>query len=186
MRARVEIFPILLVLMAIFVSPAVKAQKPCPLAPIPTVDPGANMFNAQQEMDLGDAFAERFQREYHVIDDPAVTAYLQRVGDRLVQHLSANSMKFQFVLYDQPVANAFGTAGGRIYVSRKLVGFMRSEDELAGLLGHELGHMVAHQTAMEWTELFRKVIGVTSVSDRKDIFDKYQLFVDNEAKKPDV
>jgi WD40 repeat protein len=121
-----------------------------------------------------------------VIDDPAVTGYLQRVGDRLVQHLSANSMKFQFVLYDQPVANAFGTVGGRIYVSRKLVGFMKDEDELAGLLGHELGHMVAHQTAMEWTELFRKVIGVNSVSDRKDIFDKYQLFVDSEAKKPEV
>jgi WD40 repeat protein len=186
LRVRVGIFPTLLIVAAILVSPVVMAQKQCPPAPIPTVDPGANMFNPQQEMDLGDAFAERFQREYHVIDDPAVTAYLQRVGDRLVQHLSANSMKFQFVLYDQPEAQAFGTAGGRIYVSRKLVGFMHSEDELAGLLGHELGHMVAHQTATEWTELFRKVIGVTSVSDRKDIFDKYQLFVDNEAKKPDA
>jgi len=84
LRVRPGILPILLIVAAIFVSPAVMAQKPCPLAPIPTVNPGANMFNAQQEMDLGDAFAERFQREYHVIDDPAVTAYLQRVGDRLV------------------------------------------------------------------------------------------------------
>lgn len=185
MRVRFGIFPILLI-AAIFVSPVANAQKQCPVAPIPTVDPGANMFSAQQEMDLGDAFAEQFRRQYKVIDDPAVTAYLQRVGDRLVQHLSANGIKFQFVLYDQPVANAFGTVGGRIYVSRKLVGFMKDEDELAGLLGHELGHLVAHQTATEWTELFKKVIDVNSVSDRKDIFDKYQLFVDNEAKKTDV
>ena len=177
MRVRAGIFPILLMMLAIFVAPAVMAQKPCPLAPIPTVDPGTNMFSARQEMDLGDAFAEQFRHQYRVIEDPAVTAYLQRVGDRLVQHLSAGSIKYQFVLYDQPVANAFGQVGGRIYVSRKLVGFMHNEDELAGLLGHELGYMVAHQTAMEWTELFRKVIGVTSVSDRKDIFDKYQLFV---------
>ena len=186
MRVRPGILQILIIATAILVIPAANAQRPCPLAPIPTVDPGTNMFNTQQEMDLGDAFAERFQRQYHVIDDPAVTAYLQRVGDRLVQHLSANSMKFQFVLYDQPEANAFGTVGGRIYVSRKLVGFMRNEDELAGLIGHELGHMVAHQGAMEWTELFKRVIAVNSVSDRKDIFDKYQMFVDNEGKKPDV
>ncbi len=186
MRVRLGIFPILLIVAAIFVSPAVMAQKQCPLAPIPTVNPGANMFNAQQEMDLGDAFAEQFRHQYRVIEDPAVTAYLQRVGDRLVQHLSAGSIKYQFVLYDQPVANAFGQVGGRIYVSRKLVGFMHNEDELAGLLGHELGHLVAQQVAMEWTQLFKKVINVNSVTDRHDIFDKYQLYVDNQAKRVDV
>jgi WD40 repeat protein len=186
LRARLGIFPILIIFAGIFVSPAVNAQRPCPLAPIPTVDPGANMFNSRQEMDLGDAFAEQFRRQFHVIDDPAVTAYLQHVGDRLVQHLSAGSIKYQFVLYDQPVANAFGTVGGRIYVSRKLVSFMRNDDELAGLLGHELGHLVAQQVAMEWTKLFKKVIGVNSVSDRRDIFDKYQLYVDNQAKQADV
>ena len=64
------------------------------------------MFNAQQEMDLGEVMAEQIQRQYNVIDDPAVTAYLQRVGDRLVHHVTSETMKYQFVLYDQPVANA--------------------------------------------------------------------------------
>jgi predicted Zn-dependent protease len=179
-------FLILSALAATLVSPTLNAQRQCPAAPIPTVDPGTNMFSARQEMDLGDAFAEQFRHQFRVIDDPAVTAYLQRVGDRLVQHLSAGSVKYQFVLYDQPVANAFGTVGGRIYVSRKLVGFMNNEDELAGLLGHELGHLVAQQVAMEWTLLFKKVINVNSVSDRKDIFDKYQLYIDNESKQSAV
>jgi WD40 repeat protein len=186
LRARLGIFPILLIVMAILVSPAVKAQKPCPLAPIPPIKPGANMFNAQQEMDLGEVMAEQIQRQYNVIDDPAVTAYLQRVGDRLVHHVTSETMKYQFVLYDQAVANAFGTTGGRIYVSRKLVGFMRNEDELAGLLGHEIGHMVAHQEAMEITELFQKLIGVNSVTDQRDIYDKYLEFVDNARRKPEV
>jgi hypothetical protein len=183
---RLGIFPLFVLAAAILVSSSVSAQQTCPLAPIPPIKLGANMFNAQQEMILGDVMAEQIQRQNNVIDDPALTAYLQRVGDRLVHHVTSEPMKYQFVLYDQPVANAFGTTGGRIYVSRKLVGFMRSEDELAGLLGHEIGHMVAHQGAMQITELFQKLIGVNSVTDQRDIFDKYQLFVDNEARKPDV
>jgi len=186
LRVRFGIFPVLMVAVAILASPTVDAQQACPLAPIPPVKAEANMFNAQQEMDLGDVMAEQIQRQHNVIDDPAVTAYLQRVGEHLVHHVTFETMRYQFVLYDQPVANAFGTTGGRIYVSRKLVGFMRNEDELAGLLGHEIGHMVAHQGAMQITELFQKLIGVNSVSDRRDIFDKYQQFVDNEARKPDV
>jgi hypothetical protein len=53
------IFPVIAIVAAILASPAAKAQRACPLAPIPTVDPGANMFNTQQEIDLGDAFAEQ-------------------------------------------------------------------------------------------------------------------------------
>jgi|CZKC01.1.fsa_nt_gi hypothetical protein len=144
------------------------------------------MFNTQQEMDLGDAVAEQFQREYRVIDDPAVAEYLQRVGDRLVQHLPASSTKYQFVLSDLPFANAFGTTGGRVYVTRKLVGFLRTEDELAGLLGHELGHMVAHQFAIDMSERFQKLLGVNSVSDRRDIFEKYNQLLDSRKRKPDL
>jgi len=180
------IFQISFAAIAILAASTVHAQKPCPRAPIPGVGPDENMFSIEQEVYLGDAIAEHTQRENLVIDDPAVTAYLQRVGDRLVRHVSTDSMKFQFVLFDLPEAQAFGSAGGRVYVSRKLVSFMRNEDELAGLLGHEIGHLVAHQTAMTWTLLFRRMIGVNSVADRRDIFDKYQQFYDNVAKKPEV
>jgi hypothetical protein len=186
MRVRFCIHSLLLTMAVAFAPLAVGAQQSCPPPPAPTVKAGANMFNMQQEMDLGDAMAEQFQRQYRVIDDPAVTAYLQQMGDRLAEHLPPGSLKYKFVVYDQPVANAFGTTGGRIYVSRKLIGFVRNEDELAGLLGHEMGHMVAHQTAMVMTLLFQKVLGVTSVSDRQDIFNKYNQLLDTEAKKRDA
>jgi hypothetical protein len=144
----------------------------------------ANIFDAQQEMYLGEAEAEQAQREFKVIDDPDVTAYLQRIGDRVALHMPQSSMKYQFALYDLPVANAFGIAGGRIYVSRKLVGYLKSEDELAGLLGHELGHMAGHHAAIDFSAYFREMLNVTSVTDRKDIFDKYNQFLDNIQKKP--
>lgn len=168
---------------ALLLAPSLLAQQTCPPPPVPT-NRGANIFDAQQEMFLAQTEAEHLQREFKVIDDPDVTAYLQRVGDRVAQHMPASSMKYTFVLYDQPVANAFGMAGSRVYVSRKLVAYMKSEDELAGLLGHELGHMAAHQHAIDMSTYFREVLGVTSVTDQKDIFDKYNQFLDNVMKKP--
>jgi WD40 repeat protein len=166
-------------------APVLRAQKACPAPPVPT-DRGTNIFNPQQEMYLAQIEAERLQREYKVIDDPDVTAYLQRVGDRLAKHMPPSSMTYTFVLYDQPEVNAFGWAGGRVYVSRKLVAFIKSEDELAGLLGHELGHMAAHQHAIDMSTYFRVILGVTSVTDDKDILDKYNQFLDKIRKKPDA
>jgi hypothetical protein len=161
------------------------AQQTCPPPPVPT-NRGTNILDAQQEMFLGEAEAEHLQRNFKVIDDPDLTVYLQKIGDRLVQHMPPSSMKFTFVLYDLPTANAFGIAGGRIYVSRKLIGYIKNEDELAGLLGHELGHMAGHHAAIDFSTYFREVLGVTSVTDRKDIFDKYNQLLENFAKKSSV
>jgi predicted Zn-dependent protease len=93
-------------------------------------------------------------------------------------------MHYQFFVVDLPDANAFTVPGGRIYVTRKLIAFAASEDELAGVLAHELGHAASGQIAADMTRLFRDVLGVTSVSDRRDIFEKYNLLFDNAARKP--
>jgi predicted Zn-dependent protease len=75
--------------------------------------------------------------------------------------------------------NAFSIAGGRVYVSPKIVAFARSGDEIAGILAHELGHIVTHQSAIEMTRSFREVLGVTQVSDRADVFRKFHDYVEN-------
>ena len=133
---------------------------------------------------MGDAVAEHLQRNFRVIDDEEVTAYLRRVGEHVVKQTPPTDLRFQFFLFDLPVANAFALPGGRIYVSRKLVAFARSEDELAGVLAHEIGHIVARQGAFDMTRLLREVLGVQQVSDRRDIFEKYNQLVENSARKP--
>jgi WD40 repeat protein len=160
--------------------PSTRCQPPAPLV----ATAGANIFSPQQEMDLGDALAEQVQRDFRVIDDEATTAHLRRIGERVVKQMPQTGLQFRFFLFDIPDANAFTLPGGRIYVSRKLIALTRNEDELAGVLAHELGHAVTRQPATGMTRLLREVLGVTSVSDRQDIFAKYNELVENTRRKP--
>jgi WD40 repeat protein len=168
---------------------ALRAQTPTPSPhcqpPAPLVAPaGANIFTPQQEMDLGDAIAEQLQRDFRIVGDTELTAHLQRIGERIVEQMPHAGLRFRFFLFDLPDANAFTLPGGRIYVSRKLIALTRSEDELAGVIAHELGHAVTRQPATGMTRILREVLGVTRVSDRRDIFEKYNELVDNTARKP--
>lgn len=75
---------------------------------------------------------------------------------------------------------------GRIYVTRKMVAFLRNDDELAGMLGHEMGHILTHQNAIEMTRRLHEILGVDSVGDRKDLFDKFNRMLDNIARNRNV
>ena len=160
------------------------AQQACPQPPALDRVSGKNIFNEQQEIYLGDAIADSLPSDYVLIEDPALTAHLEELGERLSRYLPPNHLKFRFYLIDLPEVNAFSLAGGRIYVTRKLVAFTRNDDELAGVLAHEMGHIVTHQTAIEATLMLRLVLGVTQVGDRADIYDKFQRVLENEMRKP--
>jgi hypothetical protein len=162
-----------------------QADKCAPPVALPaSVEP--NIFTEEQEVYLGDAVAEHIQRNHRVIEDPQVTAYLTSIGERLTKYLPLNKLKFQFFLVDLPDANAFVLPGGRIFVSRKLVAAAQTEDELAAVISHELGHLVAHQSAIDTTKMLKDVLGTTTVGDRRDVFDKYNQLIDNLQRKPDA
>lgn len=177
--------PLLVLLLVFYCLPApLAAQQSCqpPALPLPTA--GENIFSHDQENDLGDAVAEHVQRNYEIIADEEVTRYLQRIGERIIKHLPPTNLHFQFFLFDINDVNAFTLPGGRIYVSRKMVAFARNEDELAGVVAHELGHIIARHSTIDMTVLFREVLGVTQVTDRSDIFAKYNQLIENAARKP--
>jgi predicted Zn-dependent protease len=157
------------------------AQQNCPLPPsLGPISPAENIFSDTQEVDLGDALAETIALHVNIIHNEELTGHLHDLGNRLVQHLPPTHLNFRFYLVDLPEVNAFSIAGGRIYVSRKLVAFSHNDDELAGVLAHELGHIVTHQTAIEVTRAFREVLGVTQVGDRNDIFQKFHRYIESE------
>jgi WD40 repeat protein len=164
--------------LTLFLLPVTHAQTACPALPAPVVPPGANLFTAQQETELGEVIRQQVEREFLVIDEQALTGFVNRIADRIVSQLPNTGLKYEFSLYDQPEIQAFGMPGGHVYISRKMVAFLRNEDELAGLIGHELGHLVARQQAVEMSRAFREVLGVKSLAADEDLFDRYNDFID--------
>ncbi|MGH9531652.1 MAG: M48 family metalloprotease [Terriglobales bacterium] len=176
---------LVLTLVPLILAPVFLAGQ-CP--PMPPAGPprGANIFSEEQEMYLGDAVAEQLQRDFRVVEDPQLTAYLNRIGERLLRHMPATNLRFRFLLSEIPAWNAFTMPGGRIYFTRKLVGFARNEDEIAGVMAHELGHALMRDPAVEMTRRLQKVLGVTQLTDRKDVVEKYHLLFENWRRKPEA
>lgn len=150
--------------------PAANGSDPaCTLAP-PTFMSGApNIFTDQQEQYLGDALAEQVEADLRLApvsaDDP-----LTKIGQRLLAALPPSGLQYRFRLYDSGEINAFSLGGGRVCISRKMLAAVKNEDELAGIVAHEIGHIATHQFATEFTRTFRIRLGVTKVTDRADIF----------------
>src|SRR5690348_6855694 len=169
---------LLLLIFTLAGDPSARSQDAC-RPPMPVgITQAANIFNDQQEMDLGDAMAEHLQRNYRVSDDEKFVGYLRQIAGRLLSHMPENHLRLRLFLVDLPNANAFDSPGGRIYISLKLVALARNEDELAGILAHELGHMVVHQGAIDLSRDLKTVLDVTRVSDRRDIYDKYNRLIE--------
>jgi hypothetical protein len=142
-----------------------------------------NLFTPSQELDLGDAIAEHMQRGIPIVAAPGEIGYLEQLGARLLAHMPPTEIQFRFQIIDIPQANAFVLPGGRVYVSRKIIAFVRSEDELAGILGHEFGHVLARQGSRRMTRVMKSAMGVSAIGDRADVFAQYNRLLDGVAKK---
>jgi len=158
-----------------------QSADPC-APPAFKIDKEKNIFNAQQEAWLGEILDEQAVKSYNTVEDPEGD-YLQKMGERMLAQLPATERKYRFYIIDAPVNNAFSLGGSRVYVTRQLIAFLKNEDELAGLLGHEIGHIATHQVAIDATRWFRKVLDVQQVGDRSDIYAKWNQFEDTWRKK---
>jgi predicted Zn-dependent protease len=85
-------------------------------------------------------------------EDPALTAYVNEIGRRLGHVTETPDQRFTFTILDSDVVNAFALPGGYVYVTRGLVALANSEAELAGVIAHEIGHVVARHTAQRVTQ----------------------------------
>ncbi len=139
----------------------------------------ANMFSPEQEMALGELTLQRLANEFRPIRDERLLAYVNGIGEKLIKHLPPTGLKFTFHIIDYPEANAFNIPGGHVFLTRKLIAFSNTEDELASVIAHELGHAAVHHGATDISERMRKILNISSLGDRKDVSDKYNLLIEN-------
>jgi predicted Zn-dependent protease len=106
--------------------------------------PCARAQNTDAERELGRQFAFAAGAELPFVRDAEVVRYVRGVGDRIVAGLGPQPFDYQFHVVRDPKVNAFAVPGGYIYVHSGLLVHAADEDELAGVLGHEIAHVHAH------------------------------------------
>jgi predicted Zn-dependent protease len=105
--------------------------------------------SAQKERELGEEAASEVERTVGLVQDQALVGYVREIGRRLVVHTSTPDAPYQFHVADDSEPNAFALPGGFVYVTRGLLALANSEDELAGVMGHEIGHVVARHSVRQ-------------------------------------
>ncbi len=94
---------------------------------------------------------DQIVRFYGIYEDQSVQEYVNAVGQRVARHSDLPDMEWHFTVIDEGSINAFTTGGGYVYVHRGLLAYLNSEAELAGVLGHEMGHVTARHPARAQT-----------------------------------
>ena len=109
--------------------------------------PGWNLFSPDQDIKMGQEYAQQIEAQTQVISDPALNAYVNRIGQRLVNAIEGQKFPFTFKVVNDPSINAFALPGGPMYVHTGLIAAADNEAQIAGVLGHEMGHvMLRHGT----------------------------------------
>jgi beta-barrel assembly-enhancing protease len=109
---------------------------------------GGCLASTQQEIQMGQSYAAQINRQLPIISDPEVARYISVLGDSLASVADDRNLDWHFYVVDSPEINAFAVPGGFIYVNRGLIEKSATLSELAGVLGHEIGH-VTHRHSMK-------------------------------------
>jgi beta-barrel assembly-enhancing protease len=97
----------------------------------------------KEERELSKEFLELLKKQLPLIEDPVIVDYVNRVGRKILAALPPQPFEYQFYVVKQDVYNAFATPAGHIFIYSGLLGAMDSEEELAGILAHEICHVVS-------------------------------------------
>jgi predicted Zn-dependent protease len=115
------------------------------------IDHGLNFYSSEKEKECGKTLAEETERSYKLLNDPAVTEYIERMAQNLAKNSDAH-IPIQVAVIDSDNADAFTLPGGYQYVSRGLLLRLSNEAELASVLARG----IAHTALRSWTTLVTK------------------------------
>jgi predicted Zn-dependent protease len=98
--------------------------------------------STQQEVAMGSDYAQQINAQLPIVRDAEVNRYINALGAEIAQRTGRSDLPWRFFVVNSPEVNAFAVPGGYIYVNRGLIERTSRMDELAGVMGHEIGHVV--------------------------------------------
>lgn len=123
-----------------------------------------SLLSEAEEVAIGQQQDAEIRREMGVYDDQALQRYINDIGHELARVSHRPNLPWSFTIVDNPAINAFALPGGYIYLTRGILAYLDDEAELAGVLGHEIGHVTARHAAQSYTRQAQASIGMTILS----------------------
>ncbi|HSG28388.1 MAG TPA: M48 family metallopeptidase [Candidatus Krumholzibacterium sp.] len=113
-----------------------------------------NIISSSEEVGMGQGLSVEVEKEFPVLPDADVNAYVQRVGERLARVSDRPEIEYHFKVIDKDELNAFALPGGYIYIYTGLMSELDDEAQLAGVLAHEIGHVTARHSTERLTTMY--------------------------------
>jgi predicted Zn-dependent protease len=131
----------------------------CPVNPA-TGEHQLILISESQEIEMGREYSKQVEAQLGLYDNPQLQEYVSRIGLELASKSEKPNLPWSFKVVDDVVVNAFALPGGFIFVTRGILAHFNSEAELAGVLGHEIGHVTARHSAEQMSRAQMAQLGV--------------------------
>ncbi|MFM1569618.1 MAG: M48 family metalloprotease [SAR86 cluster bacterium] len=107
------------------------------------------LMSEDAELEMGRKYYSQILQSQALYQDPKIQSYVQSIGDSLAELSHRSDLIYRFTVLDSPDVNAFALPGGYIFINRGLMVYLSSEEELAAVLGHEIGHVTARHSVRQ-------------------------------------
>jgi predicted Zn-dependent protease len=113
------------------------------------ISPAVFSITIKEEEEMSRKMMAMIYQHFDVIDDPVIVPYVNKIGQRVLASLPQQPFKYQFHVINDDIYNAFATPAGHIFVYTGLLNAMQEEEELAGIMGHEIAHVYSRHISQK-------------------------------------
>ena len=135
-----------------------------------------SLVSESQEIEMGREADPQIVAQYGLYDDAELAAYVNAIGQKIASVSHRSDLGYTVRVVDSPIVNAFALPGGYVYITRGILAHFNSEDELAGVMGHEIGHVVARHSAEQMSRQQLAAVGLQLGSVLSETFGQYADF----------
>jgi beta-barrel assembly-enhancing protease len=116
--------------------------------------------STQQEVEMGTQYAQQINAQLPIVQDPEINRYVNVLGNQIAQKADQRGLQYRFYVVNSAEVNAFAVPGGFVYVNRGLIERTNTLSQFAGVLGHEIGHVVRRHSVKQMEKAQGANVGV--------------------------